>query len=228
LANLQVKWLHQVNDFGFRSFIPFSMTDPDQYWHGTKEKPFALAKKLGLPIFFLTFTMNSYWPEYQNLKRGTGAIPDTTYNSGLSECPQKEFIETIDTPDLPPHILNLYEGDPCVILRNISTLSGVVKGSHCWAQVTQRAGWVTLDNDQNVTLPRIPTQKVANGIKFRRWQIPLKLVYAGTVHCSQGMTLNRAVIDLRALFWEHGQLYVALSRATDPRNLRMLFLDDQD
>jgi ATP-dependent exoDNAse (exonuclease V) alpha subunit len=48
------------------------------------------------------------------------------------------------------------------------------------------------------------------------------LIYAGTVHRSQGMTLDRAVVDLRRDFWEHGQLYVALSRITDPRNLCIL------
>jgi hypothetical protein len=30
------------------------------------------------------------------------------------------------------------------------------------------------------------------------------------MHKSQGMTLDRVVIDMRSKFWEHGQLYVAL------------------
>jgi ATP-dependent exoDNAse (exonuclease V) alpha subunit len=93
-----------------------------------------------------------------------------------------------------------------MILRNVSTLSGLVKSRRCWARKARpRIVWVTLDNDQNVTLPRIPMQKVSNGIKFRRWQVPLRLIYAGTVHCSQGMTLNRVVIDLRAPFGNTGR-----------------------
>jgi hypothetical protein len=67
---------NQFNEFGFRSFVPSSMTDTDQYWHGVKEKCFALASKLRPPTFFLAFTMNPYCPEYQSLKRGTGNFSD--------------------------------------------------------------------------------------------------------------------------------------------------------
>jgi hypothetical protein len=55
-----------------------------------------------------------------------------------------------------------------------------------------------------------------------------RLIYAVTVHRSQGMTLNRAVVVLKVPFSEQGQLYVALSRVTDPRNLCLLLPDDQE
>jgi len=42
-------------------------------------------------------------------------------------------------------------------------------------------------------------------------QIPLKLAWAVTIHKSQGLTFDRAVIDAQAAF-AHGQVYVALSR----------------
>ncbi len=42
-------------------------------------------------------------------------------------------------------------------------------------------------------------------------QIPLKLAWAITIHKSQGLTFDRAVIDAGAAF-AHGQVYVALSR----------------
>lgn len=42
-------------------------------------------------------------------------------------------------------------------------------------------------------------------------QIPLKLAWAITIHKSQGLTFDRAVIDAGAAF-VHGQVYVALSR----------------
>jgi hypothetical protein len=84
------------------------------------------------------------------------------------------------------------------------------------------------DDGDTRALTRIPMEKQSNGMKFVRWQLPLRLLFAGTVHRSQGMTLQRAVIDCRTQFWKHDQPYVALSRVKSPADLCILLPNDMD
>jgi ATP-dependent exoDNAse (exonuclease V) alpha subunit len=53
-------------------------------------------------------------------------------------------------------------------------------------------------------------------------QFPLRLAYAVTIHKSQGMSIDRLVCNVDTIFVP-SQFYVALSRATDPRHLRIDF-----
>jgi hypothetical protein len=65
-------------------------------------------------------------------------------------------------------------------------------------------------------------------------QIPLKPAWAITIHKSQGLTFEKAIIDANAAF-AHGQVYVALSRCRTlegmvlrtPIDSRRLFVDNQ-
>src|SRR5439155_14186063 len=55
------------------------------------------------------------------------------------------------------------------------------------------------------------TKEIKEEILGTFTQYPLKLAWAITIHKSQGLTFDRAIIDARAAF-AHGQVYVALSR----------------
>ncbi|TSD03150.1 MAG: ATPase AAA [Parcubacteria group bacterium Athens0714_16] len=77
-------------------------------------------------------------------------------------------------------------------------------------------------NGKNLLITPMDWGVEENGkIKAKITQIPLRLAWAITVHKSQGMSMDAAVMDLSSVF-EYGQGYVALSRVRRMDGLYLL------
>lgn len=74
-----------------------------------------------------------------------------------------------------------------------------------------------------VIIPRIVLAPSDSNLPFvlRRRQFPVTLAYSMTITKSQGQTFEHVGIDLQTPVFSHGQLYVALSRATNAANLKV-------
>lgn len=53
-------------------------------------------------------------------------------------------------------------------------------------------------------------------------QYPIKLAYALSIHKAQGLTFDQVTVDLSRPTFAKGQMYVALSRVTGPKGLRII------
>ena len=58
-----------------------------------------------------------------------------------------------------------------------------------------------------------------NPFTLRRRQFPVRLAFAMTINKAQGQSLKVVGIHLHTPVFAHGQLYVAISRATDSRQI---------
>ena len=77
-------------------------------------------------------------------------------------------------------------------------------------------------------IPRMELCPTDSKLPFKliRKQMPLQICYSMTINKSQGQSLERVGLFLPNSVFTHGQLYVAVSRVTSPKGLK-IFIDSK-
>lgn len=143
---------------------------------------------------------------------------------------EPRLVEALKKNCLAPSELVLKKGALVMFVKNkfkneeavyVNGSAGVVVGFH-----EESYPLVRLNNGDLITVtPDSWTIDDEDQVLARINQLPLRLAWAITVHKSQGMTLERAEIDLSRAF-SYGMGYVALSRLTSLKGLYLLGIND--
>ena len=142
-----------------------------------------------------------------------------------------EFLNTLNFNGFPPHKVKLKVGVAIILLRNLCPSKGLCNGTRLIIKALgQRIIEAEILSGQfaknKVLIPRISlidnnAQKPLP-FQLKRRQFPVRMAYAMTINKAQGQTLKHVGVFLPEPVFGHGQLYVALSRATSRKNLVIL------
>lgn len=120
----------------------------------------------------------------------------------------------------------LKKGCRVMLLVNMDFERGLINGSCGIIQeFNEDTINITFDNGVNTNIPLHLFEYYYNDkVVATREQYPLKLAYGITIHKSQGMTLDKLVVDCKRIF-ECGQVYVAMSRVKTLGGLYLRYFD---
>lgn len=139
------------------------------------------------------------------------------------------LVAAIKKGCLSPETLSLKTGASVMFTKNnpkegfVNGTLGIIEGFN----KTSDYPIVRIRSGRRIEVEPMDWTVEENGkIRAQITQLPLRLAWAITVHKSQGMTLDKAVMDLSGVF-EFGQGYVALSRIRRLSDLYILGWNDR-
>merc|ERR1712136_402799 len=151
------------------------------------------------------------------------------YDATDSDTNHSKMISSL-CPSAPSKI-ELCVGAQVMVTKNLNVSAGLVNGARGVVTGFDRRGTdklmprVKFVTGAEATLkPEKWPVKLGNGEVVFRYQLPLKLAWAISIHKSQGMTLDLVEMSLSRVF-EAGQVYVALSRAKALDSIRITDFD---
>lgn len=152
---------------------------------------------------------------------------DENPTPGYHDVPQ-DLLHALQPPSMPPPDLHMKIGCPLILLRNLDPSKGLCNGTR---MILRRAYRRLLEveiiggdhHKEKAFIPRITLKPTTqHALNFRRRQFPLRLAFAMTINKAQGQSVKYVGVHLVSPVFSHGQLYVALSRATSSEHVHIL------
>ncbi|XP_058775057.1 uncharacterized protein LOC131649304 [Vicia villosa] len=146
-----------------------------------------------------------------------------------------EFLSSLSTSGLPNHHIKLKVGTPVMLMRNIDQSEGLCNGTR--VMITKMANHVLEAKvmagkgvGNTVYIPRMDMSPSQSPWPFKlsRRQFPVVVSYAMTINKSQGQSLDTVGLYLPRDVFTHGQIYVAISRVTTKKGIKILVYDEND
>jgi len=156
-------------------------------------------------------------------------LPGERCQFAMSAFGPRTLIDALKKGCLSPEILQL-KIEAAVMFTKNNPKEGFVNGTLGTVEGFNKTSdypLIKLRNGRQIKVEPMDWTVEENGkVRAQISQLPLRLAWAITVHKSQGMNLDEAVMDLSDVF-EFGQGYVALSRVRRLSGLYILGLNDR-